>query len=529
MITTRTLYSLLRDGISEVQIQGEIVVVDGDRILFQSSDAIGSYPARSLLKPFQFYATGLNFEGNTKIQHIAALGSISANEEQVQSLRQAIQGESSELVLSKIKLPVSFPMDEQHRAKLKSNGMGPEQCFHTCFSKHLAIIESCEKNKWPLDSYLAVDHPFHLNLKNKMEELLKERFSDLLWVTDGCQLPSPVLRLDQMAHLFQLLAEAKTDTRLKTIRNLMLENPDWIGGPERVDSKVISKNAGRVIAKEGADGLLAIGVLPSAEYPRGLGILVKIAAGYLPQSAGLALRPLFEVLGLSSPVNPPAGQNIKFHYKPWVTPQNEMKDISPLLNSRAAVWPGDKSFNRKVALDMNSGSNYTLSSIETTVHIGSHTDAPNHFDLKGKAIHQVDLNKYQGLCQVIEISKPKGTAIKPEDLKGMPVLAKRVLFKTTSFPNPEHFNEDFNALSRELIEYLSFLGVKLVGIDTPSVDLFDSKELPAHLATMKANMAILEGIDLQDIQTGIYELTALPLKLEGLDASPVRAVLIKKD
>ena len=108
------------------------------------------------------------------------------------------------------------------------------------------------------------------------------------------------------------------------------------------------------------------------------------------------------------------------------------------------------------------------------------------------------------------------------------VTAPRLLLATGTFSDPEQFNEDFAALDPELVEQLGRQGVRLVGIDTPSVDLFDSKDLPAHRMFLKCDMAILEGLVLRDVPEGEYELIALPLRLVGFDASPVRAVLVSK-
>jgi arylformamidase len=106
-----------------------------------------------------------------------------------------------------------------------------------------------------------------------------------------------------------------------------------------------------------------------------------------------------------------------------------------------------------------------------------------------------------------------------------PIQAPRLLLATGTFPDPEQFNQDFAALSPELIDFLHEHRVILVGIDTPSVDLFDSKDLPVHKAFLRYDMAILEGLALRDVPEGLYELIALPLKLVGFDASPVRAIL----
>jgi arylformamidase len=111
------------------------------------------------------------------------------------------------------------------------------------------------------------------------------------------------------------------------------------------------------------------------------------------------------------------------------------------------------------------------------------------------------------------------------DMFPSPVMAERVLIATGTYPDPTHFNEDFAALSPEIVEHLHSEGVRLVGIDTPSVDLFESKDLPVHQACLRCDMAILEGLFLRDVPEGTYELISLPLRLVGFDASPVRAIL----
>ena len=106
-----------------------------------------------------------------------------------------------------------------------------------------------------------------------------------------------------------------------------------------------------------------------------------------------------------------------------------------------------------------------------------------------------------------------------------PIDVPRVLFSTGTYPDPTRFDDRFAALSPELVHHLADHGVRLVGIDTPSVDLVDSKDLPAHHACRERDLAILEGIVLDAVPAGLYELIALPLRLVGFDGSPVRAVL----
>jgi len=199
-------------------------------------------------------------------------------------------------------------------------------------------------------------------------------------------------------------------------------------------------------------------------------------------------------------------------------------DITPPVTEGMAVWPGDTPPSREVLSDMSRGANLTLSSLHTTVHVGAHADAPSHYGVDAPSIEGRPLDYYLGPCQVLRVAVKPSTRIPPEALAGPP-RAERVLFATGTYPDPARFNEDFAALSPELVHGLHGHGVKLVGIDTPSVDLPASKDLPAHQACLEHEMAILEGIVLDDVPDGLYELIALPLKLVGFDASPVRAIL----
>jgi arylformamidase len=199
-------------------------------------------------------------------------------------------------------------------------------------------------------------------------------------------------------------------------------------------------------------------------------------------------------------------------------------DITPAVTPALAVWPGDTPPDREVLLDIARGDNLTLSTLRATVHLGAHADAPSHYGLRAPTIDERPLDLYLGECQVLHVDAERGTRLQAAPLADR-VGSERVLFATGSYPDPYRFNEDFAALSPELIDELHRRGVRLVGIDTPSVDLFDSKKLPAHHACLRHDLAILEGVVLANVPEGVYELIALPLRLVGFDASPVRAVL----
>jgi arylformamidase len=199
-------------------------------------------------------------------------------------------------------------------------------------------------------------------------------------------------------------------------------------------------------------------------------------------------------------------------------------DISPPISKTLAVWPGDTPPGREVLCDMVRGDNITLSTLRATVHLGAHADAPSHYGLDADTIDQRSLELYLGPCQVVHVNARRAERIRPHDLQ-TGICAARVLLATATYPDPTSFNTDFAGLSVEIVDHFHACGVRLVGIDTPSVDLFDSKDLPAHKRILHHDMAILESLSLAEVPAGEYELIALPLKLVGFDASPVRAVL----
>lgn len=199
-------------------------------------------------------------------------------------------------------------------------------------------------------------------------------------------------------------------------------------------------------------------------------------------------------------------------------------DITPPITPRLGVWPGDTPPERQVLLNIAKGDNVTLSSLRATVHLGAHADGPSHYGVQAPGIEHFGLDRYLGKCQIVRVAAPRGSRITSSQvLDG--ICAERVLFATETFPNPEQWNTDFAALAPELVDRLNDRGVRLVGIDTPSVDLMDDKQLLAHQRFLAHDMAILEGLVLREVPIGLYELIALPLPLIGFDASPVRAIL----
>lgn len=199
-------------------------------------------------------------------------------------------------------------------------------------------------------------------------------------------------------------------------------------------------------------------------------------------------------------------------------------DLSPTIRPEIPVWPGDTPFSAKLSWSIAQGASVNLSAITTTPHLGSHADAPFHTEPRGEGIADMPLDRYIGPCRVIRV--PPQPLIEPRHLEAFDLANPgRILFKTESVRDRRTFPERFTAISPETVALLAEKGVLLVGMDTPSVDPFDSKTLDAHHALFRGGIAILEGLVLDGVPEGVYELIALPLKMAGLDASPVRAVL----
>lgn len=203
-------------------------------------------------------------------------------------------------------------------------------------------------------------------------------------------------------------------------------------------------------------------------------------------------------------------------------------DISQTLRPDLPVWPGDTPFDVSVNWAMDDNCPVLVSKLTLSTHSGSHADAPSHYDPAGDDIAHVDLLPYLGPCTIIEA--PAGSdAVTLADMK--PFLnhrndiPKRLLIRTFDrFPH-ENWPTDFRAIDADLIHYLGEHGCLLIGTDTPSLDPQTSKTMDAHNAIRVQKMAILEGLVLDGVPIGEFELIALPLKIENADASPVRALL----
>ncbi|WP_428028327.1 arylformamidase [Altererythrobacter sp.] len=198
-------------------------------------------------------------------------------------------------------------------------------------------------------------------------------------------------------------------------------------------------------------------------------------------------------------------------------------DISQPLRPDLPVWPGDTAFQQARTWQMDEGSPVNVSALTLSTHSGAHADAPLHYEAGAPDIASVDLEPYLGECLVVDARRAKG-AVRVGDLPTIRSVDRVLLRTFDSFPH-DRWREDFTAIAAETIQWLAAQGVKLIGTDAPSIDPQTSKTMDAHKAVLNAGMRVLEGLVLDDVPAGRYELIALPLPIVGGDASPVRAIL----
>lgn len=205
-------------------------------------------------------------------------------------------------------------------------------------------------------------------------------------------------------------------------------------------------------------------------------------------------------------------------------------DISAPIHAQTPVWPGDTPVTLEPVWMMAEGSPVNVGRVTLSPHTATHADAPLHYDQAGAPIGAVSLNTYLGECLVLHCLDAQAV-LQIVDIEaalaalGTDALPPRVLFRTYSATPLQHWDATFTAIAADAIDWLAMRGVQLVGTDTPSLDPQTSKTMDAHRRVFAHGMAILEGLVLDAVPAGRYELIALPLKFTTLDASPVRAVL----
>jgi arylformamidase len=208
-------------------------------------------------------------------------------------------------------------------------------------------------------------------------------------------------------------------------------------------------------------------------------------------------------------------------------------DISRTLSNDLAEWPGDEPCRFRLTREKTKGASVNLGAISMSVHNGTHADARFHFDMDGESIEKVSLQTYLGRATVVDLWQPfldskEKHLITIEDLRPYAeaiAATSRILVKTGRWTDSTVFPKQIPVIAADVPAWLQKNGVKLLGLDLPSVDEIDSKSLQNHHALAQAGIAIIESLDLSNVAPGIYQLAALPLKIAGGDGAPMRAIL----
>jgi arylformamidase len=222
------------------------------------------------------------------------------------------------------------------------------------------------------------------------------------------------------------------------------------------------------------------------------------------------------------------------HIHSW--PAYQIIDISQPITPETAHFPGDVPFQQHTTLTLEASQILNLSAFTMSPHIGSHADAPLHIDGSfeddnTQRAGQLSLSPYLGPAQVVHLKPVTQKALLPEDLPSsfwnQDPFPERILIMTNPSIQANIFQDHYAHLNPALIDALHEKGVRLIGLDGPSVDAVDAKNLVAHHQLLQHKMSWLENLALSHVAEGDYILIALPLKFTQLDASPVRAILLQ--
>ena len=202
-------------------------------------------------------------------------------------------------------------------------------------------------------------------------------------------------------------------------------------------------------------------------------------------------------------------------------------DISLTIEKNLPQWPGSKPIKIKRITNLNKGHSANVSWIGMDVHTGTHIDAPKHFIRNGKSIDKISLDKLIGKCYVYDVKNRK--IIDSDFLKNsnIPKGIDKILFKTwnSKLWKDKNFRKDFVALTPDAAKWIVKKKISLVGIDYLSVQEFGEKDDKTHKILLKKEVVIIEGLNLEGVRQGMYEIIVLPIKIKGSDGAPARAIL----
>jgi L-asparaginase len=273
-----------RNGVSEITIHGAISWVSGSRVIYSYGGNVLCY-GRSMMKPLQIKVIAKDLEPILSWEAKAvSVASHNAEPEHIEAVKEILN--SSELGL--MQTPLSLPLMQFGRQMRR-----PRRWYHPCSGKHAAILRGCKLRGWSRVGYVWPQHPFHQAYLQVMKRVLGEDWSPKVTAKDGCGLPTVSTTVTELAKLYASLVVQKDED---WIWEAMIRHPDLVGGFNRLDSTILKSCGGKVLAKEGADGLLGLAI-EHPDYPEGLGVVIKIAHGWDTTATWIVARYVLGVLG----------------------------------------------------------------------------------------------------------------------------------------------------------------------------------------------------------------------------------------
>ena len=297
-----------RNGVSETTIHGAVAWAHGDEVIHSFGGNVLCY-GRSMMKPFMLKAFADELENETNWEQKAiSVASHNGDSEHVAAAQSLLSESEWGLMLT----PLDVPLIQFGRQVRR-----PRRWYHTCSGEHAAILKGCRLKGWNRAGYTLPHHEVFKSYMQTLRGFLGEEWQPLRIAKDGCGLPTVSNTVNELARTYAGLVRQKNDD---WIWEAMIRHPDLIGGSNRLDSTIIKAGEGKVIAKEGADGLLGMAV-EHPDYPKGLGIVVKVAHGWNSQATWYIARAILGVLGIELR-NPYPLHRQKAFIVPGVVPSN---------------------------------------------------------------------------------------------------------------------------------------------------------------------------------------------------------------
>lgn len=307
-----------RNGVSEVTIHGAISWVSGKKVIYAYGGNVLCY-GRSMMKPLQIKVFAKELDSVLSLESKAvSVASHNAEPDHIAAVKTILK--ESEMGL--MQTPFALPMVQFGRQMRRAR-----RWYHPCAGKHAAILRGCQIRGWPRVGYTWPHHPFHAAYLELIRRALGEDWTPKVTAKDGCGLPTIAMTVTELAKLYAHLTVTRDED---WIWSAMVEKPDLVGGFNRLDSTILKSCGGKVIAKEGADGLLGLSIV-HPDFPDGLGVVIKVAHGWDTQATWYVARYVLGVLGFQLR-NPYRLERQKAFIVPEVIPpglRDRMKDIVP--------------------------------------------------------------------------------------------------------------------------------------------------------------------------------------------------------